>query len=118
MVKGLAKYVCYNQDSLYRVFFHYTLLLLGQGIWFVLLRTSIHRGLLYQGPTRASDRSQKKKLNFEGFLGTNSWKNRPISWEFCGSFWGKLHQKAIGKKRADFLVIFKANFARNRSVLR
>ena len=30
----------------------------------------------------ASDRSQKKKSNFAGFLGTNSRKNRPISWLF------------------------------------
>ena len=33
---------------------------------------------------RASDRLQKKKANFAGFLGTNSWKNRPISLEFSG----------------------------------
>ena len=48
---------------------------------------------------RALDRSRKKKSNFAGFLGTNSWKNRPISQEFRRSFQGKLHQKAIGKKR-------------------
>ena len=48
---------------------------------------------------RASDRSQKKKLNFVGFLGTNSRKNRPISWEFHRIFQGKLHQNAIGKKQ-------------------
>ena len=48
---------------------------------------------------RASDRSQKKKSNFVGFLGTDSWKNWPISQEFRGSFRGKLHQKAIGNKR-------------------
>ena len=34
-----------------------------------------------------------------GFLGINSRKNRPISREFRGSFRGKLHQKAIGKKQ-------------------
>ena len=48
--------------------------------------------------TRASDRLRKKKPNFAGFLGTNSWKNRPILWEFHESFRGKLHQKAIGRK--------------------
>ena len=48
---------------------------------------------------RASDRSRKKKSNFAGFWGTNSRKNRPISREFRGSFRGKLHKKAIGKKR-------------------
>ena len=58
---------------------------------------------------RASDRSWKKKSNFAGFLGTKSRKNRPISREFSG--------QTIGKKTAD-LVIFRANFARNRSVLR
>ena len=36
--------------------------------------------------TRASDRSRKKKANFAGFLGTNSWKNWPILREFCGRF--------------------------------
>ena len=39
--------------------------------------------------------SRKEKSNFTGFLGTNTRKNRPISREFLG----KLHQKAIGKKR-------------------
>ena len=48
---------------------------------------------------RASDSSRKKKSNFAGFSGTKSQKNRSISWEFHGSFRGKLHQKAIGKKR-------------------
>ena len=48
---------------------------------------------------RASDRSWKKKSNFAVFLGTNSRKYRPISREFRLSFRGKLHQKAIGKKR-------------------
>ena len=41
----------------------------------------------------------RKRSNFAGFLGTNSRKNRPISRKFRGSFRGKLHQKAIGKKR-------------------
>ena len=63
---------------------------------------------------RASDRSRKKKSNFAGFLGTNSWKIG----RFRGNFRGKLGWKAIGKKTADFVVIFWANFARNRSVLR
>ena len=48
---------------------------------------------------RASDRSRKKKSNFSGFLGTNSRQNRSTSREFRGRFRGKLHQKAIGKKR-------------------
>ena len=48
---------------------------------------------------RASDRSQEKKSNFAGFLGTNSQKNWPILREFHGSFRGKLHQKAIGRKQ-------------------
>ena len=47
----------------------------------------------------ASDRSRREKSNFAGFLGRNSWKNRPISREFGGKFQGKLRQKAIGKKR-------------------
>ena len=33
---------------------------------------------------RASDISWKKKQNFAGFLGANSRKNRPISWDFRG----------------------------------
>ena len=49
--------------------------------------------------SRASDRSQKKKSNFAGFLESNSRKNQPISRKFRGSFRGKLHQKAIGKKQ-------------------
>ena len=40
-------------------------------------------------------KSRKKKSKFAGFLGTNSRKNPPISREFQG----KLHQKAVGKKR-------------------
>ena len=58
----------------------------------------------------------EKKVIFCGVLGTNSWKSRPISREFHGKFWGKLCQKAISKKMADFVVIFKVNLARNRSV--
>ena len=37
---------------------------------------------------------------------------------FVGIFAGTLGQKAIGKKMADFAVIFRENFTRNRSVLR
>ena len=59
----------------------------------------------------------KKKSNFARFLGTKSRKNWLISREFRGNFQGKLGRKAIGKQTADFVVIFRANFARNRSVL-
>ena len=59
--------------------------------------------------TRASDRSRKKKSNFVGFLGTNSRKNRPTSRVFRGSFLGKLHQKAIGKKQ-PILWLFQGKF--------
>ena len=48
----------------------------------------------------------EKKSNFTGFLGTKSWKDRPISQEFPGNIPGKHGQKAIGKKTADFVVIF------------
>ena len=67
---------------------------------------------------RASNRSRKKKSNFVGFSGTKSRKNRLILREFRGNFWGKLDWKAIGEKTVDFVVIFRANFASNRSVLR
>ena len=67
---------------------------------------------------RASDRLRKKKSNFAGFLGTKLRKNQPILWEFCGNFQGKLGQKAIAKKTADFVVIFRTKFAKNRSLLR
>ena len=59
-----------------------------------------------------------KKSNFTGFVGKKSRKNRPISREFRGNFGGKLGRKAIGKKTGDFVIIFRVNFARNRSVLR
>ena len=55
---------------------------------------------------RASDRLRKKKSNFAGFLKTKLWKNRLILREFCANFRGKLGSKAIGKKTADFRVIF------------
>ena len=56
--------------------------------------------------SRTSDRSRKKKSNFAGFLGTKLKKHRPILWEFPANFQGKLGRKAIGKKTADFVVIF------------
>ena len=60
---------------------------------------------------RVSDRSRNKKSNFAGFLGTNSWKNQLILREFRGSFRGRLHQKAIGKKRPIlWLLIFQGKF--------
>ena len=58
---------------------------------------------------RASDRLQKKKSNFAGFLGTNSWKNRLILREPWANF--------TKEQSADFVVIFGTNFAKNRSVL-
>jgi len=64
---------------------------------------------------RASDRSQKKKSNFVGFLGTNSWQNRPISLEFSGA---NFTEEQSVKKRRILRVIFGANFSSNRSVLR
>ena len=45
-------------------------------------------------------------------------QNRGKIGRFRGNFQGKLGRKAIGKQTADFVVIFRANFARNRSVLR
>ena len=60
---------------------------------------------------RALDRSRKKKSNFAGFLGTNSWKNQLILREVRRSFGDKLHQKAIGKKRLIlWLLIFPGKF--------
>ena len=58
--------------------------------------------------------SRKKESNFAGFVGT---KSRKID-RFRGNFRSKLGRKELGKKTADFVVIFRANFARNRSVLR
>ena len=57
----------------------------------VLLAFFVSTGLLI-------GRGRKSQI-FVGFLGINSRKNRPISREFRGSFRGKLHQKAIGKKQ-------------------
>ena len=62
----------------------------------------------------ASDRSQRKKSNFAGFLVTNL---REKSADFTGVFRANLTKKQ-SVTMADFVVIFKANFARNRSVLR
>ena len=64
---------------------------------------------------RASDRSWKKKSNFVGFLGTKSRKTRLILREVLGQTWPESNRK---KKKADFVVIFRANFAKKRSVLR
>ena len=50
---------------------------------------------------RASDRSQKKKSNFVRFLGTNSWKNRPISLEFSGANYTK--EPSVKKRRILWL---------------
>ena len=41
---------------------------------------------------RASDRSQQKKSNFAGFLGTNLQRNWVILWEFSTNFRGKLRR--------------------------
>ena len=51
MVKGLAKYVCWNKVVLYQGSFQYGLLLLGPWKSFVILRHSTCRGLLNQGST-------------------------------------------------------------------
>ena len=75
-----------------------------------LILISIFVPILYP-PYRASDSSQTKKSNFAGFLETKSQKNRTISREFRGNFQGKLGRKAIGTKMADFVVIFRENFA-------
>ena len=40
--------------------------------------------MLYPWRVRASDISRKKRQNFAGFSGANSWKNRPISRDFRG----------------------------------
>ena len=63
----------------------------------------------YRYLQRASNRSQKKKPNFTGFLGTNSRKNRLILREFRRSFRGKLHQKAICKN-SRFCGYFQGKF--------
>ena len=63
---------------------------------------------------RASDNSRKKSQISRDFWG----QNRGKIGRFRGNFQGKLGRKAIGKQTADFVVIFRANFARNRSVLR
>ena len=68
----------------------------------------------YRHKFRASDRSQRKKSNFGGFLVTNL---REKSADFAGVFRANFTKKQ-SVTTADFVVIFKANFARNRSVLR
>ena len=86
---------------------------------------------------RASYISRKKNQNFAGFSGgksQNSWKNRPISRDFSGKnsnfegfsgqilrkigrfHGGKLRQKTIRKKTADFAGFFWANFAKIDSI--
>ena len=50
---------------------------------------------------RASDRSQKKKSNFVGFLGTNSWKNRPISLAFSRANFTE--EQSVKKRRILWL---------------
>ena len=55
----------------------------------------------------------EEKVKFRGIFRDKLAENRPISREFRGSFQGKLHQKAIGKKQP----IKTANFGRNGSVL-
>ena len=47
----------------------------------------------------------KNKSNFAGFLGTNSQKNWPISWEFLG----QTSPKNNWSKTANFVVIFREN---------
>ena len=64
---------------------------------------------------RASDRSRKKKSNFTGFLGTNSRKNGRFRENLAGVFRANFTKKQ-SVKTAVFVVIFKANFARNPSV--
>ena len=51
---------------------------------------------------RASDRLQKKKANFAGFLGTNSRKNRPISLEFSRANFTE--EQAVKKRRILWLL--------------
>ena len=63
---------------------------------------------------RASDISQKKNQISRDFWRQNCGKIG----RFRGNFQGKLGRKAIGEKTAEFVVIFRANFATNRSVLR
>ena len=68
-------------------------------------------------PYRPSDRSWKKKVKFCGICRDKIAEKSADFAEFHENFWGKLGRKAINKKTADFVVIFRANFAGNRSVL-
>ena len=61
--------------------------------------------MCFQGPLvlhvcdtlyRASDILRKKKQNFAGFSGANSWKNRPISRDFRGK------KSKFAEQSADF----------------
>ena len=54
---------------------------------------------------RASDKLRKKSQVSRDFGG----QNRGKIGQFCGNFQGKLDRKAIGKKTAEFVVIFRAN---------
>ena len=58
---------------------------------------------------RASDRSWRKKSNFTGFLGTNSRKNHPISWEFHGNFRANFFKKQL-VKNGQFCGYFQGKF--------
>ena len=51
-----------------------------------------------------------KKSNFAAFLGDKIVEKSAV---LAGILGGKLGHKAITKKTADFVVIFRANFARN-----
>ena len=57
---------------------------------------------------RASDRSRKKKLNFEGFSGANSRENRPISREISRANFAEKQSVKTSQFRWNFL----ANFAK------
>ena len=47
-----------------------------------------------------------KKVKFCGIFGDKIAERLPISREFHGNFLGKLGQKAISEKTAEFVVIF------------
>ena len=65
--------------------------------------------------SRASDISRKKKQNFAGFSGANSWKNRPISWYFRGK---KVKIRGKSADFAGFLREKSQNSPKNRPILR
>ena len=85
----------------FKITWHLAMKLFPAKMWagnIVKSMTSQGKRALLPANVRACDRLWKKKSNFAGFLGTNLRKNCPVSQEFRGSFRGKLHQKAIGKK--------------------